>query len=416
MGIIPQQQKTKAKRTDDTVAALELAARLQASHVYGIPVATLRATEFARLSPADMPAKKLLARELDQLTKPEMAKIVHMAKIFHHGTPKSPRGIFNMEAVDIALHAHEIWGYIRKQIDPDRALTGSFTVTNPATREKDHAHIRGKDDYYEASAAVVVLDDRNGPEDFFSAIAGPDSTAQDFAHLGLGHHAFQYLVLEHEYAHVSGAAEAQADMMAAAQYMKKFGADDVPRAFADARAMDAVWKTFINMAEKSKAQTSLKERFNPLSYMRRRKAAKSVRTYNWSNVVALDSVIDKGVAAAQNLTQKDIHDMRFQDVAYDEKKVEAMVFVLQDQARRKGMKTLSMKGLADVAEEIVAGSELMPEMLDKTPGMRDVIGLIRRFKQAADNLYNRAPNPQLEMLKKFKGKLPVPPQGPKPTA
>ncbi|GEM_PF-2574241 len=241
---------------------------------------------------------------------------------------------------------------------------GPATVRLPMTMAtRGDADAQGREHYQEAEAAVVLVPASTIPAKEWAAHFLSDYTRSDGARINPGQlgnipgtpEQWQLFISLHEGSHVSGAGEAQADLMAATQYAQIMGADDgVVQAFADLRAIDAVM------------------RFDH---------EKQAADYGWATAEKLDLAAELGADFMnEEITPERLHDMRFDELADYSASVTSFTETLKD-ANPEAFAARDMTGLAAATKQL-----LDHDAFGKPPDAGPEWHIAERFAEAAERV------------------------------
>lgn len=287
--------------------------RSKIDNAWGVPVGVLRLSELVAARPQSIHGSAAWARGFEDLSRAEK-NVIYAAVMRMEQGHKKLRGNFNAIAGKSHDTAARFWATISSDMLWNKL--GSFAITHPTLNEGRHAPDLGPANYPEREKALICLNDTLSLEDelgghFLGEKIRPDALAQ------IDHDAWRALILEHELAHIAGADEEQADLIAAAKVMKELGRDQEVRMLADLRAVNSI-ANFVQAAlfDKMKA-LGLDDMLCNMRMCDDAGFDKKVafhRRYSWKQMQALDHAVRKGVKAARSMNDDEIRDLRFRKI------------------------------------------------------------------------------------------------------
>lgn len=372
--------------------------------------------------------RALWMRPYDYLSKKEREFMENKADVISHGNDPVTMG-----PIPINVNSPQFWSRQVYQIlsQMRRGSPGFIDMMISPVRQQDaqygqFADQQGRKRYTDKPGGLVVLHTGRGePTTVLRKSMGLNvGYLKDH---GISREEFEALVLEHELAHLSGAGEPQADSMATAQYIRHFGKDDMPKFWADFRALHAM-QTMIAMHIGAKVVNKLEDLGEQghadmiQQYMDQRLEGFSM--YSWACVDSMDAQIAKGVAHNQALDDDEIRELRFKSWNHD---LSPLKHLIEAYEEHEGLK----KGVFDASDfnvmKNIAGIQMLAQDQDlkkfakfarsltsdqdarmaKIPAQhrKAVIRIAQRFADAADRtLVNSIGGP---VMKPVKGPKPV---------
>jgi len=331
--------QTAQKQTAEYAQA-KLDALIASGGRYGVPVVVLRPDD-AGLGPALEP---------DRISVHGRTGRVYTKKL------RQREKEFLQNSLDIALSkgngdrhdCTQIFDRLEKSWAMQIAYGGARVLCHPDNSTLEQ---KGRENYKEKDFALIIhCHSDTTKHDWATLFLSPKSGVELQDLPGTAAH-WSTWVLEHEMAHTAGAGEAQADIMAAAHYIRTFDDTSLTTAIADIRAVNAVTRHTID------------------SYS---------DTYGWTPVAALDALMAKGTDSIKTLNDTDIHNLRFEHFDGRRKDVDDFADTLARCELQHGrMRKLSFKTLLAEAEKLLQGDKLKNKPGAQEIGQRFVMALRR---------------------------------------
>lgn len=309
--------------------------------------------------------RALWMRPYDYLSKKERDFMENKADVISHGNDP-----VSMGPIPVNVNSPQFWSRQVYQIlsQMRRGSPGFIDMMISPVRQEDaqygqFADQQGPSRYKDKNGGLVVLHTGRGePTTVLRKSMGLNvGYLKDH---GISREEFEALVLEHELAHLSGAGEPQADSMATAQYIRHFGKDDMPKFWADFRALHAM-QTMIAMHIGAKVVKKLEDMGEQnhadmiQQYMDQRLEGFSM--YSWACVDSMDAQIAKGVAHNQSLDDDEIRKLRFKSWNHDLSPLKHLVEAFEE---NEGLK----KGVFDASDfnvmKNIAGIQMLAQDQD----------------------------------------------------
>jgi len=332
--------------------------------------------------------RALWMRPYDYLSKKEREFMENKADVISHGNDPVTMG-----PVPINVNSPQFWSRQVYQIlsQMRRSSPGFIDMMISPVRQQDtqygqFADEQGKSRYKDKNGGLVVLHTGRGEP----TTVLRKSMGLNVGYLkdqGISREEFEVLVLEHELAHLSGAGEPQADSMATAQYIRHFGKDDMPKFWADFRALHAM-QTMIAMHIGEKVVKKLRDLGEDGhadmigQYMDQRLEGFSM--YSWACVDSMDAQIAKGVAHNQSLDDDEISELRYKSWNHDLSPVKHLIAVFEQE---QGLK----KGVFDASDFNVMKNIAGIQMLAQDQDLQAFAKLARSLTSAQDARLAKVP-------------------------
>ncbi len=376
-------------RDGDTSARDVFRQTKEDGRAYGVPVKTVSAEDLEALAPANLPPKIAWRRGFDDLSKPEKACLRDIVEEFHIKPANAPGGE-TQRAQMRDMIAKGIYSELAKSRLTNTGA--SFTITAPLLKNAFAPDV-GENAYIERSAAIIVLRTHDTPADMVRTVLSMDPAEIDFP--AVDHDAWNWFTLEHERAHCAGADEAQADMIAAAHYMRKFGTDDIPKLWEKLRGVSAMLDAMHGVATVLSPKLLSPQQLQQagLATQQQRQAKlDNIRRYGWGPVTGLKRQLAKGVKGNAALTPAEIHALRFERIDTKADKLMTLAATIMDATPGMNPFNPDLKQMVATTRRILP--ELRRDIADaQSPIDAETVALAEDFVRYADAVLGATPKP-----------------------